>query len=201
MHAIVHPLSDLAESFSGHTLRGALGDIEPGAVHLLQLADPNRPFLQARAGDLHTARLDGRSLANSLRSGDIVFRTRGQANLAVLVEAIPDPTVALSPLVVIRVHDRERVDPGYLHWLLNSEALRDEINREARGTIVRMVGAASLRQLPIPLPPMERQRNVAALARLAQRENELTVQLGAQRTDFVNKVLWRATAQGTGWRR
>ena len=198
MQVSTRPLSDLTETFSGHTLRGSLGDIEPGAVHLLQLADANTPFLHARAGDLPTAHLDGRSLANSLRSGDIVFRTRGQTNLAVLVEAAPDPTVALSPLVVIRIHDRHRVDPGYLHWLLNSDALRDEINREARGTIVRMVGATSLRQLPIPLPPIERQRNIARLARLSQRESELTAQLGTRRAEFVNKVLWRATALGTG---
>jgi restriction endonuclease S subunit len=161
------------------------------------MAQTTQSVLSAAQGELPTIELEGRSLQNRLRPGDVLFRTRGATNLAVLVEAVPDLTVALSPLVIIRSRDSSILDPGYLHWVLNSEALRDDIEREARGTIIRMVGAKSLQDLQIPLPPIARQRNIAAVARMARHERELEARLQARRQQFAEQILWRS-AQSTG---
>lgn len=190
-------LRDLATVNSGHTFRGQVEHARPGPVHVIQMAQTTQSVLCAAHGDLPTIELEGRSLQNRLRPGDVLFRTRGASNLAVLVETIPDPTVALNPLVIIRSRDPSLLDPGYLHWVLNSEALRDDIEREARGTIIRMVGAKSLQDLQIPVPPIARQRDIAAVARMARHEHELEARLRARRQQFVEQVLWHS-AQNTG---
>lgn len=191
------PLRDFATVNSGHTFRGQVEHAPPGLVHVVQMAQTTQSVLSAAQGDLPTIELEGRSLQNRLRPGDVLFRTRGASNLAVLVEAIPDLTVALSPLVIIRSRDQTLLDPGYLHWVLNSEALREDIDREARGTIIRMVGAKSLQDLQIPLPPIARQRDIAAVARMARQEHELEARLRARRQQFVEQVLWQS-AQNAG---
>lgn len=198
MHPSTPFLEELASTSSGHTLRDAAASLGKGGVHVVQVSDASGSELAVEAGELALADIDGRSLANRLRPGDILFRTRGQSNQATLVVTVPEPTVALSPLVVIRVRDTSAVLPGYLCWVLNSEGLGGELDREARGTIIRMVGAGSLRKLPIPLPPLAVQQHITRTAELARREQDIGEQLRLARHRFVEQVLWRCAAQDTG---
>lgn len=87
-----------------------------------------------------------------LRGGDILLRTRGGSNQAVLITEALTPTVAVSPLLVLRVRGGVELAPQYLHWLLNSPAMQEQLDREARGTTIRMISAASVRQLSVPVP-------------------------------------------------
>lgn len=190
-------LNQLATIQSGHTFRGSVEHARPGPVHVVQMAQTTRPVLSVRAGEVPAIEIEGRSLHNRLQPGDLLFRTRGASNLAVLVEAVPELTVALSPLVIIRSRDPNVLDPAYLHWVLNSESTREDLNREARGTIIRMVGARSLHDLAIPLPPIARQRDIAAIAALARREQDLVSRLQATRQKFLERTLWRS-AQAAG---
>lgn len=194
----LHPLDELAQIFSGQTLRPDA--LPPGPVSLVEVAHTSEPTLSVSLGDLPTAAISGRMLGNALAAGDLLFRTRGQSTHATLVVAVPHPTLAVNPLLVIRVRDawRHALLPGYLHWALNSEGLSAAVDREARGTIIRMVGAAGLRQLPIPVPPLEVQHRINEVASLTRREAQLDEALRDRRRHFVEQVLWRSAAQGTG---
>jgi hypothetical protein len=193
-----HLLGELTEVSSGQTLRP--GSLRPGPVSLVEVAHTSEQTLSASPGDLPTAEVSERMLGNTLAPGDLLFRTRGQSTHATLVLAVPAPALAVNPLLVIRVRPewRDALLPGYLHWVLNSQGLSAAVDREARGTIIRMVGAAGLRQLPIPLPPLEVQHRINDLAALSRREAQLDEALRDRRRHFVEQVLWRCAAQDTG---
>lgn len=190
-------LFDLAEVFSGHTLRPGQLWVQGANVRTVQAVDLDERRALACTLALPPALIQGRSSSNLLRGGDILLRTRGGSNQAVLITEALTPTVAVSPLLVLRVRGGVELAPQYLHWLLNSPAMQEQLDREARGTTIRMISAASVRQLSVPVPPLARQVQIARLAMLAMQEEELTRQLQAQRHQLLEQVLWHS-AQNAG---
>ena len=190
-------MSDLVEVSSGHTLRPGQLWAQGANVRTVQAVDLDEPKSLACTLALPPALIQGRSASNLLREGDILLRTRGGSNQAVLITGSVTPTVAVSPLLVLRVKAGVELVPRYLHWLLNSPAMQEQLDREARGTTIRMISTASVRQLSIPVPPMARQAQIATLATLAMREEELARQLQVQRHQLLEQVLWHS-AQNAG---
>ncbi len=192
-----HPLAEIAEVFSGQTLKPGQIAARQGGVRVVQAADLGDAQCMQLTGALPSAAIARVSIEGLLRPADLLIRTRGASNQVVLLDAVQVDALAVSPLLVLRVKPGAGLTPNYLHWLLNSPEMQAHLGREARGTTIRMVSAASIRQLPIPLPSLEQQHQIAALAALAKREEALTRELQTQRRQLLDQVLWQS-AQNTG---
>jgi restriction endonuclease S subunit len=190
-------LSDIAAIRSGVTIRGAVKpltdqelEMVEAPVGLVQMKDLTE-YNALNLGNVYTvdssmyaARGDG----HRLKSGDILFRSRGVTNTAVHLSNVPNNFVASSPLTVIRVKSR-RADPAYVAWYINHTAGQRQIKQFAMGTSLLSISVADLRQMKVHLPDLETQQQIVTLAALGQQEQQLMTQLAEKRSQYLRTVL------------
>ena len=124
-----------------------------------------------------------------VRTGDLVFRTRGDRTTAsALDERFKESAVVLIPLFILRP-DRERVLPEYLAWAISQPAAQRHFDRVARGTGTRMILRPGLEALEISLPSLAVQRRIVAVDKLADREFRLTLRAAEERRRLVTRLL------------
>lgn len=128
----------------------------------------------------HIEELDPRHTKACLKTGDLVLTKIGSAFRAAVVE-IPDgqTVVATGNLYVVRL-DTKRVDPYFVAAFLASDDGRELILRRMTGTTTPTLSLKDLREVEIPLPPMEVQRAVAERYQAALDELEI-MQLKVER--------------------
>ncbi len=130
----------------------------------------------------------GSDLAQRVNAGDLVFRSRGTKFGAGLVESLPGDTVLAAPMVLIRPR-RDRVRPAYLRWFINEMVPGEWYAEHAAGTRVQMISVASLRALPVGLPPLETQDRIIALNALIRKERQLVESIRQLRAATVSGLL------------
>jgi hypothetical protein len=124
-----------------------------------------------------------------VQAGDVLFRSRGERNTAVALDArFVEPAVAVSPLMLLRP-DPSAVMPQYLAWAINQPEAQRHFDTAARGTSIRMVPKASLDDLHIDVPDLETQRRIVMVDALAAQEHALTHLLADTKRDLTNRLL------------
>lgn len=124
-----------------------------------------------------------------ITAGDILFMSRGISNHAVLIESVPDPTIA--PLSFFIIRPKQNVLSEYLVWYLNQDMMKGKLNEIRSGAGTPMISSKEFRELSVPLPPLATQKKIAALWRLQMHEKLLLQQL-ANETDRLNQAIGRA---------
>jgi restriction endonuclease S subunit len=121
--------------------------------------------------------------------GEVVFRSRGEPNIAVAIpDPLPEPVVVTVPLVIVRPN-RGRILPEYLAWAINQPDAQRRLGEEAQGTGLRMIPMAALEDLEIAVPDLQTQRRIVELDALARQEGQLLRQLAARRETLVSAIL------------
>lgn len=189
-------LKNIAAIHTGLTYRGSLKQTAGGVVAAVQMKDVGSGVLDTPHG---LARLDASEVPPRylLRAGDLVFRSRGFDNSFALVAPTLELATTIAPMIFLRLHDRTRALPEYLHWWLNRPATRRLIDEYAQGGTIRMISASALEDLPVELPPIQRQRAIVALARLSQTEGQLVKQIEDKRRAWLDAQL-TALAKDSG---
>lgn len=166
-------LSHLAEIRTGLTLRGpdASRRTDKEGLHLLRISD----ITEDGQLEITSPHLLDRALGDDPRyrvaAGDILIANRGTRMTAALVPEGLD-AIASGQLFIVRPQS-DRITPEFLHWFLNLDTTQDRLHSEARGSYVQTLSISVVRDLPIPLIPLELQTKLCALANLARREREL----------------------------
>lgn len=194
MPNVTKPVRLLADLLQGVAFRGALQDEPAGQVRVLGMASAMGDHLHEPLA-LPSIDFTGDQVRFRVLPGDLIFRARGVSNQALLVDELQQPVIVAAPLIRIRVHNTQQVDPAYLQWVLNSGPMQRAIDGIAKGTIVRMVTVSSLRDLHIPLPALAVQQQIAAFARLQKEEQQLSAALIAKRQTLAEQVLWAKTQE------
>ena len=124
-----------------------------------------------------------------VRSGDVVFRPRGDRNTAVVLDdRFRETAVVLIPLFILRAKPY-LVLPEFLAWAINQPPAQRHFDRVARGTNMRMIPRPGLEDLEIDLPAREDQRRIVAIDALARRERALTVRAAEKREQMITRAL------------
>ena len=79
--------------------------------------------------------------------------------------------------------------PAYLAWYINQPKAQVYFERQASGTITRMIHKKALAEMEIELPSLDRQKQVVTIARLAAREQELIRLLAEKKKSYINGIL------------
>ena len=180
-------LPDVCAIQTGYTARSRL-DPAAGGVLASQLRDI---ATDGRIDAEHLTRVDLGHIGDRyfVRSGDVLFRSRGDHNTAsALDERFAEPAVAVLPLMVLRAN-RSLVTPEYLAWAINQPEAQRQFDVAARGTSIRMVPKSSLDDLEIDLPDLETQRRIVMTDELAAREATLMRLLADRKRDLTNRLL------------
>ncbi len=98
-----------------------------------------------------------------LQDGDLILmRTGATSKIAVYEDTFDKPVVPSSNLFVCRLR-KDRINPWFLKAFLESEEGRALVASIAVGAVIKSISIRSLENMRIPLPPMARQMEVAAV--------------------------------------
>lgn len=191
MNNVAFPLSSLVDLQLGHSFRQSLGDEAQGGVHVVANLQGDSDVLTAGT-ELPRISFGGVLPKLQLEVGDVLFRPRGVSTKAVYVQSVRAPCIFAAPLVRMRALDRQRLDSWYLQWVLNSPQLQRDINAQAKGSMILMVSLPSLREIVIPVPPMDVQQRIVEVARLLREERALSAALDEHTQRYTEQALWAA---------
>jgi len=181
-------LADACTIHTGYTARGRLEPAATGGVLAIQLRDISPEGL-VDPEQLTRVQLDGLADRYFVRTGDVVFRSRGERNTAsALDERLQEPALAVLPLMVLRPK-REVVTPEYLAWAINQPPAQRHFDSAARGTNIRMIPRSSLDDLELDVPDIETQGKIVVVDALAERERELTRLAADTRRKMISLLL------------
>lgn len=180
-------LPSVCSILSGYTARGRLEPATIGGVLAIQLRDLPAAG-QVDVSHLTRVQLDDARERHRVYAGDVLFRSRGDRNTAVVVGPVQDTAVAVLPLMVLRPNP-DIVAAEYLAWAINLPETQRFFNTVARGTNLRMISREALEKVELDIPDIQTQQKIVAIAALAERERQLSMLLADARRDVTTRVL------------
>lgn len=180
-------LLGIANVASGYTFRERLDAYPDGDVAVLQMKNIG-PDDRVHTKDLPRVGLVDLSPRQLLREGDILFRARGLFHTAAVVTEGVNNAVVAAPLMLIRVTS-PKVLPEYLRWFINHPRTQEVLKNLAAGSYVRTLNKAAVSNLEVPLPSLERQRQIVEIAELSQREKSLLAAIAERRARLLDEIL------------
>lgn len=172
----------------------ALGELMVGATPGLARSD-TRLVKYVRAGDITETGVappaDGpeptRGQAAQLVPGDIIVRGRG-APLAAIVPPNAVGAYATNDVLLFRA-DLSKADPQYIATFINLPHVRAILAAGSQGAALSRLSVQKLGSVDIPLPPLETQRKIAAVADCARTEQNILSRLSALRAQLHQRIL------------
>jgi len=155
-------LKHIATIRAGHAFRGKIEEIPTGNTRVIQMKD-----VDAERGidwnGLVVTDLPGRKQPDWLKNGDLLFAARGNRNCALLLEDVPFDTVLSPHFFHLTVKCEAKVLPGFLTWQINQEPIQQYLQKSSHGSMVQAIGRQVLEEMPLAIPPLEKQHAVMAL--------------------------------------
>lgn len=175
-HATVVRIGDCAEVLPGYSLK-ARAEHEPEGTHQIIMAKHLTEGLAYRYQDEHELRMTPTGNVDKyiVQAGDVLFVSRGMKNHAVVVDSVPDNTLASSTLYLLKV--KPEVDSAYVAWYLNQAAAQAAIGQVRTGAGTPIVQRNVFAEMRIPLPELTLQKQIAKLGDLMARERQIRTQL------------------------
>ena len=182
-------LKNIAIVQSGYPFPSRIKSDETGNVAILQMKDlpTEMRLISAEPARMHADAIKEHYI---LKTDDIIFRSRGQTNTAIIAKADLGLAVVAAPLFCLRVTS-DKILPDYLCWWLNQPTAQIHFERHAKGTSARMISREALAALEVPLLPIEKQMQIVELALLGEREQELLSRLASAEKNKWNGILMK----------
>ena len=188
-------LKDIARVQMGLAFRSRIEPEADGTVAVIQMRDLTEDNKLSHR-NLITIKMDKLSDRHLVKRRDLIFRSRRQTTTAAIIDTKIGPAVVAAPLLRIRVTSKH-VLPEYLCWFINQSSAQAFLHSRATGTAMTVIGKSALDDLPVPLPPLETQERIVALAYLSNKEQKLMRELAAKKEKLVNGIQMRwATESG-----
>ena len=118
--------------------------------------------------------------------GDIVVRL-SMPFTSITIDEASEGILIPSLFVVIRINSND-ILPSYLSLYLNSNKMKKQYMREARGTAIQILKTSAFKEFEIMLPDMSMQEQTVALNELMMREKRL-LQLLIKENNKRNQII------------
>lgn len=122
-----------------------------------------------------------------LEAGDVIVRARGLPAAAV-VDRVAEGAYPTNDVLLFRA-DQSKVEPAYLAALLNLPASRDVLSSGSQGSALSRLSVQALGDFEVPLPSLETQRKIAAIADCMRAEQQLLERLRELRKGLHQQIL------------
>ena len=188
-----YKLKDIALVQMGLSFRSRIEPDADGNVAVIQMRDLTEDNkLDYRT--LMTVNINGINERHLVKCKDLIFRSRGKTTTATIIDNEPGRTVVAAPLFLIRVVNKN-VLPEYLCWCINLSSSQAFLHSRATGTAMAMIGKSALDALEVPLPNLETQARIVALADLLNQEQRLMKNLAEQKEKLVKAIQMRLATE------
>lgn len=183
---MISTIGQIAEILPGYSPRGAT-EHDPRGTHQVISARHLTAGAPYRFTPDHELRIVPDRVADNylVKSGDLLFISRGMRNIAVEIEAVPEPTIATATFYLLRINGA--VLPGYLAWCINQPPTQATLDFIRTGAGSPMIPRVAFSMIEIPIPSLDEQRSIANLARLQSRERELMKRI-LEETDTIHRT-------------
>ncbi len=181
-------INKIASVQMGYSFRSGLKASNSGNVAVIQmkdLADDNT----VSCNDLMKIDLAAVKAHHLVRTGDLIFRSRGLATTSAILLEDPGVAIVSAPLFRIRIAEPQEVLPEYLNWYISQRHAQIYFNSRAIGTAQKMISLETIAELEIFLPSPKKQRAIVELAGLSAREKKLLHELAEKREQYACSVL------------
>lgn len=162
-------LKKVVQIRAGHPFRARIEEVESGSARVIQMRDVNAVDGVNWDG-LVTTDIPGRKDPDWLRPGDLLFAARGQNNFALNLDDVPSATVLSPHFFHLTPLPGAGVLPAFVAWFINQEPAQQYLRKSAEGSDVPAIRRQVLEELPITVPPVEKQHAILELDRVWQRE-------------------------------
>lgn len=98
-----------------------------------------------------------------LERGDLVISTSASFGRVSVVTEEAEGAVPYTGLIRFRPKNKD-IDPGFLRAFLGSSAFMQQVEAMASGSVIRHFGPMHLKQMALPLPPIDEQRAIGGMA-------------------------------------
>lgn len=132
--------------------------------------------------------LDNKTETHILKEGDVLFVGKGNRLFSWCYHQKDQPAVASSIFFVLRP-DTHIVYPDYLAAFLNAPQSKAVFQQIGAGTNIFSIRKSELGAFQIPLPSMQQQMRIAALAQLHQQEIDLARQIIIQKKNLYTAII------------
>ncbi len=172
MNAQLTRIADCADVLPGYALK-ARAKHEPEGTHQVILGKHLAEGLPYRYLPKHELRITTKGSLEKyrVREGDVLLVSRGIRNHASIVESVPDPTVASATFYILRPHNG--IDSTFLAWCLNQPPIQARIAQVRTGAGTPIIQRRIFAELTLPVPPLDKQRQLAELGELMMKERTL----------------------------
>ena len=181
-------IADCAEVLPGYALK-ARAEHEPEGTHQVILGKHLSEGSPYRYIPGHELRITPKGTVDKYRvsAGDVLFVSRGSRNYAAMVASIPYVTVASATFYIL--HPRDGIiDPGYLAWCLNQAPIQAQIAQVRTGAGTPIVQRKVFADITIPVPSLDKQRQITALGDLMTQEQHIRKNL-VEETNKLHRAL------------
>lgn len=180
-------LAELAEVITGSSPDRR---VSRDAVPFIQIKDLDPGKRDLVAGARPTAKR-----AVAAETGDILLAARG-GQAVIAGDATGDGLEGAYPTLDVYLirPDRKQLDSAYLAAWLTFQPIRNSLQASTTGALIPRIPIGSLKDLAIPLPSLEHQRQIGALFHLAHQEAALLEQLATHTAHLRSRQLAAAFA-------
>jgi len=181
-------LKDIAEITSGLLFRSAIKPVSDGKHCVIQIKDTSNNIIDW--AKLSRVNIDGVREDLVLRNGDILFRSRGDKNTAVVVKDCPGNCVAASQLFIIRLKEQAFL-LDYLAWYINQKPAQRYFDQNARGSYIRLINKQVLGLLKVSVLPLDVQEKIIKVHQLSLEEKQLVAKIQEKRKQLIDAATLR----------
>jgi restriction endonuclease S subunit len=153
-------------------------------LQLRQFNDEGR--LLSRANDF--INITNKTEAHLLTDGDVLFVGKGNRLFSWCYRVTEGSAIASSIFFVLRP-DLKIIHPEYMAAFLNAPQSKAAFQQLGSGTNIFSIRKSELGAFQIPIPPMQQQKRIAALAELHQQEIDLAQQLMLQKQHLYTAII------------
>lgn len=107
-------------------------------------------------------KLHGELKKGHVETGDVLITTRGNIGNTAIVPARLNDVNINAQLVLLRP-DKGQIDSNYLKHIFNSPDLKRQISIGLTGSALKQLPIRSLKELEVPLPPLDEQKRIASI--------------------------------------
>lgn len=180
-------LKVLTHLFSGYSFRTKVQHDPSGDAYVIQMKDmwDNYTKINSRLSRIKSSTINP---GFYLRNGDVLLVAKGANNFAVVYDLDLPRAIAASAFFVLRP-DVQKIYPAYLAWYINQKPVQQYLKENMAGSYVPNINKSTVEGIEITLPSLQKQKAIASVQQLLNKEHQLMQDLAARRIQLIQNLL------------